>query len=99
MISHDLRTPLTSISGNAELLLREDGRLEKTKRRQLYDDIEHDSQWLEELVENLLAMCRTIANAHGGSISVRDNVPHGCVFCLRLQKENNPDMQIGGTAS
>ena len=46
-----------------------------------------------------LALCRTIANAHGGSISVRDNVPHGCVFCLRLQKENNPDMQIGETAS
>ena len=46
-----------------------------------------------------LALCRTIANAHGGSISVRDNVPHGCVFCLRLQKENKPDVQTGGAVS
>ena len=63
MISHDLRTPLTSISGNAELLIREEGRLERGKRLELYEDIERDSQWLVGLVENLLSMTRIENNS------------------------------------
>ena len=34
------------------------GRLEKAKRRQFNDDTEHDSQRLEDLAENPLAMRR-----------------------------------------
>ena len=50
-ISHDLRTPLTSISGNADILLSEEIRLEPAKRRQLYTDIYEASMWLISLVE------------------------------------------------
>ena len=57
-VSHDLRTPLTSISGNADVLLREDGRLDPAKRRRLYRDIHEDALWLVDLVENLLAVTR-----------------------------------------
>lgn len=57
-ISHDLRTPLTSISGNAGILLSNDGTIEPTKRNQLITDIYDDSLWLINLVENLLSVTR-----------------------------------------
>ena len=57
-ISHDLRTPLTSISGNAGILLSSEENIEKDKRRQLYTDIYDDSLWLINLVENLLSVTR-----------------------------------------
>ncbi len=57
-ISHDLRTPLTSISGNSSVLLQSDNKLDPETRRQLYQDIYDDSQWLINLVENLLSVNR-----------------------------------------
>ena len=33
-----------------------------------------------------LALCRAIISAHGGEISVSDNIPHGSVFTFTLQK-------------
>ena len=38
-ISHDLRTPLTSISGNAGILLSNGDTLKQEKKQQLYSDI------------------------------------------------------------
>ena len=57
-ISHDLRTPLTSISGNAGILMENAGVLCEDKRQQLYTDIYDDSMWLINLVENLLAVTK-----------------------------------------
>lgn len=57
-ISHDLRTPLTSISGNAGILLSSEENIGKEKRRQLYENIYDDSLWLINLVENLLYVTR-----------------------------------------
>lgn len=55
-ISHDLRTPLTSISGNADMLLR--GAVPSKEQHQLYASIYDDSIWLINLVENLLSITR-----------------------------------------
>ena len=57
-ISHDLRTPLTSISGNASNLLSSGDNFEEETRHRLYADIYDDSVWLISLVENLLAVSR-----------------------------------------
>ena len=57
-ISHDLRTPLTSISGNAGNLLANDEIFDIETRRQIYADIREDSEWLISLVENLLSVSR-----------------------------------------
>ena len=57
-ISHDLRTPLTSISGNAGILLSNEESIDPEKRKQLYADIYDDSLWLINLVENLLSVTR-----------------------------------------
>ncbi|MEN6594042.1 MAG: DUF4118 domain-containing protein [Clostridiaceae bacterium] len=55
-ISHDLRTPLTSISGNTEMLLR--GDVPEADRDSIYRNIFDDSIWLINLVENLLSITR-----------------------------------------
>ncbi|MFR1728578.1 DUF4118 domain-containing protein, partial [[Clostridium] hylemonae] len=57
-ISHDLRTPLTSISGNAETLMGNDSELSRQQRNAIYKDIYDDSMWLVNLVENLLSVTR-----------------------------------------
>lgn len=57
-ISHDLRTPLTSISGNAGILISNADSMGKEKQQQLYEDIYEDSLWLINLVENLLSVTR-----------------------------------------
>ncbi|MEG0566390.1 MAG: ATP-binding protein, partial [Hungatella sp.] len=57
-ISHDLRTPLTSISGNAGILLASDEMIDPVKKKQIYGDIYDDSLWLINLVENLLSVTR-----------------------------------------
>lgn len=58
-ISHDLRTPLTSISGNAAILLENPGHLDEARRQSLYASIYDDAIWLNGLVENLLTITRT----------------------------------------
>ena len=57
-ISHDLRTPLTSISGNANILLSSGDVMNSEKKRKLYSDIYDDSLWLINLVENILSVTR-----------------------------------------
>ena len=52
-ISHDLRTPLCSISGNADMLLGNSDRLDEATKHQIYSDIYDDSEWLIGVVENL----------------------------------------------
>ncbi len=57
-ISHDLRTPLTSISGSASNLLANFAKMDDMTRVQTFTDIYDDSMWLINLVENLLAITR-----------------------------------------
>ena len=52
-ISHDLRTPLTSIIGSADILLDRDGSLDVTESRRLLEGVRSDAAWLSETVENL----------------------------------------------
>lgn len=57
-ISHDLRTPLTSISGNASTLISGGDTLDEAARKQIYTDIYSESMWLIGMVENLLYATR-----------------------------------------
>ena len=57
-ISHDLRTPLTSISGNASNLISNYEKMDDPTRKQTFLDIYDDSMWLINLVENILSISR-----------------------------------------
>ena len=57
-VSHDLRTPLTSISAAASLLSDETKDIAPERRRAMLAEISDDAQWLIRMVENLLSITR-----------------------------------------
>ena len=57
-ISHDLRTPLTSIVGSTSALLESDARLTEEQKRLLLTEIRDDASWLIRMVENILSVTR-----------------------------------------
>lgn len=57
-VSHDLRTPLASIQGNAEFLEGNFEQLGETERQSLLSSMASDARWLAEMIDNLLGMTR-----------------------------------------
>ena len=57
-VSHDLRTPLTAISGAASVLLSSEDILRSEKNASLANDIKADADALIVMVENLLSVTR-----------------------------------------
>ena len=56
-VSHDIRTPLTSIVGATSTIL-ENPTLPKEEQAALLEDVRDDAQWLIRVVENLLSITR-----------------------------------------
>ena len=57
-VSHDLRTPLTSIIGSSSSYLENYRSLSEADRLELVSNIREDSEWLLNMVENLLTVTR-----------------------------------------
>ena len=57
-ISHDLRTPLTTIYGSSSALLEEGDRLTPEQKTSILRGIREDADWLVRMVENLLSVTR-----------------------------------------
>ena len=57
-VSHDLRTPLTSILGASSTILENDEVLTPSQRRELLSEVKEDAEWLIRMVENLLSVTR-----------------------------------------
>lgn len=57
-ISHDLRTPLTTIYGSTSAVIENYDALKKEQQLKLLQEIKEDSQWLMRMVENLLSVTR-----------------------------------------
>jgi two-component system sensor histidine kinase KdpD len=66
-VSHDLRTPLATITGAASSLLEVEGRLDDPTRRDLLESIAEEAGRLSRLVGNLLQMTRL----ESGAVEVR----------------------------
>ena len=61
-VSHDLRTPLTSIYGSCSAMIENFDSIPREKQLMLLQDIQSDSQWLNRMVENLLSVTRIDAD-------------------------------------
>ncbi len=57
-ISHDLRTPLSSVAGAVSTLLAADAKLDDRSRRELLETIQEESERLSRTIKNVLAMTR-----------------------------------------
>ena len=62
-VSHDLRTPLTSIYGTCSAMLDSFDQLPKERQIKMLTDIRSDAQWLTRMVENLLSVTRVDADS------------------------------------
>src|SRR5204863_194769 len=66
-VSHDLRTPLTAITGAASAALEGETRLDAATRRELLESIRDEAERLNRLVNNLLDVTRL----ESGSLQLR----------------------------
>lgn len=92
-VSHDLRTPLTSIIGMAQAYEENAGILTNKEKMEMVKNIREDAGWLLNMVENLLSVTRirmedTKVNT---SLELLEEVVAGAV--LRLRKRL-PEIQI-----
>lgn len=96
-ISHDLRTPLTSISGNAAMLMNDKISLDEEKKHELYRTIYDDSVWLVNLTENLLSITRIedgSMNLHT-STELIDDVFHEALSHIDINaKDHNISVEL-----
>lgn len=58
VLSHELRTPVTTIFGGAKLLARETSTLDEETRRGIFQDIYEEAERLQRLVEDVVALNR-----------------------------------------
>jgi two-component system sensor histidine kinase KdpD len=62
-VSHDLRTPLATITGAVSTLQQDGARLDEETRRGLLDSVREEAERLNRLVQNLLEMTRLESGA------------------------------------
>ncbi len=93
-ISHDLRTPLTAISGSISAVLEGGDNLGFEERAELLLDAKKDSEWLYRMVENLLSITR-ISGEEINNISkeeeILEEVLSEAVFNF---KKRHPDITV-----
>ncbi len=57
-VSHDLRTPLTSVYGACSTMLENYDELSRQQHLKLLQDVRNEAEWLVRMVENLLSVTR-----------------------------------------
>ncbi len=92
-VSHDLRTPLTSIIGSSASYMEDYHDLSEEERLELVTNINEDSQWLLNMVENLLSVTKIRNDSRNvkKTLEIVEEVVSESI--IRLQKRL-PDIKI-----
>lgn len=97
-ISHDFRTPLTSIIGSINVVMEDEGSLTKTEKHALLSDAKSDAEWLINMVENLLSITRIGSGSgtdiHKESQAVEEIVGEAVVKFRRQYPNFNLEVRI-----
>ena len=64
LLSHELKAPITTVLGNAEVLLKHDGELPRELRTAALTDIYDEAARLHHIVEDLLSLARVQRGDH-----------------------------------
>lgn len=68
VLSHELRTPVTSIYGGTQLLLGRGSRLDAETRNELLVGVASEAERLQRMIENLVAMARIERGGEFGGV-------------------------------
>ena len=91
-VSHDIRTPLSSILGATSTLL-ESQDLDETARRDLLLEVHKDAQWLVRVTENILSV--TKFSADGVKLKLTEEVVEEIVGSAVLKfRKRYPDVEV-----
>lgn len=93
-VSHELKSPVTSIRGSAELL--RDAEMSKDERKRFLDHIIADSDRLTALLDSLRDLARADLDAEQGSATVASAVAG---FEVELNGDTNVPMALGPEAA
>ena len=92
-ISHDLRTPLTSISGAISAVIENGTVLSEEERTELLFDAKKDAEWLCRMVENLLSITRI--NGEETKIKKENEILEEVLSEAVLKfKKKNPSVEV-----
>lgn len=93
-VSHDLRTPLTGISGSLTAVLENRGELNEEQMRTLLTDAREEADWLCRMVENLLSVTR-IGDGPSGRIHKQEELPEEVIGAAVLAfRKRNPELPV-----
>lgn len=92
-VSHDIRTPLTSIVGSASGILDNQQLLSKERMLELIQDVKDEAQWLIRIVENLLSVTRI--NGENAQIHTDDEIVEEIIGSAVLKfRKRFPQMSV-----
>lgn len=92
-ISHDLRTPLTSISGSISAVLDGNVKTEQQKR-ELLEDARTDAEWLYRMVENLLSITK-ITGEQMNCLNKREEALEELFGAVAIKfRKHSPDVKL-----
>lgn len=92
-ISHDLRTPLTSIIGSSASFMEDYEELTEEDRLELVSNINEDAHWLLNMVENLLTVTR-IQNDSGKVRKSLEVVEEVVGEAINRVRKRHPDLVV-----
>ena len=96
-VSHDLRTPLTGIIGNSSTYIDNYRSLNDDEKLQLVSHIRDDSNWLLNMVENLLSVTRINQNSMR-IVTSEESVEEVVAEAMQRLHKRLPNAQINVTA-
>lgn len=93
-VSHDLRTPLTSILGATQTVIEHDALLTSQERRTLLTSVQDDAQWLIHMVENLLAITRIEGESRAKLVKYPEAAEEIVADAVRKFRKRFPDQSV-----
>lgn len=92
-ISHDLRTPLTSILGASGAILENADRMQEDIKQRLMQDIHEEARWLLRMIENVLSVTK-IGNYNPELNKTLEPVEEVIADSVARSKKYFPDLKI-----
>lgn len=93
-MSHDLRTPLTGISGSISAVLDNADVLTEEQKRELLEGAKEDADWLCRMVENLLSVTR-ITDDTVGALHTQEEALEEVIGASVLSfRKRNPNVAV-----